>query len=558
MSSFQRRIAAAILLVLAVAAVLAIWRSRAGAPVELTILAINDFHGNLRPPPGGISVLDPKDRTKRVSVPAGGAEHLATAVQTLRARKANSVFVAAGDLIGASPLLSALFNDEPTVEALSLMGLEITAVGNHEFDDGKDELLRVQSGGCHPLKGCKGPKPFTGAKFKYLAASTVVESTGKTLLPAYEVKEFGGIPVAFIGLTLKGTPGVVTPSGVVGLKFRDEAETVNELVPELRKKGIEAIVLLIHEGGYPAGDYNECPGISGPIVEIVNKLDKAVDLVVSGHTHRAYNCRINGRLVTSGDKFGTVVTEISAKLDPKTRDFISAKADNHIVRIDTYAKDAAQTALIDAYDKLARPLAERVVGSLTETLSRSEAANGESALGQIVADAQLAATSAPEAGGAQFAVTNTGGIRTDVEKRGDGVVTFGDIFAAQPFGNNLVTATLTGAQIKTMLEQQWLNQPKPRILQVSKNFSYAWDDKRKPGDFVPADSIMINGVAVDPKASYRMTANAFLIDGGDGFHVLKESTGQKGGPPEVQALEAWFKSHSPIGPGPPNRIKRVD
>ncbi len=171
--------------------------------------------------------------------------------------------MAAGDLIGASPLLSALFNDEPTVEALSMMGLAISAVGNHEFDDGKDELLRMQNGGCHPLKGCKGPKPFTGAKFKYLAASTVVNDTGKTLLPAYEVREFGGINVAFIGLTLKGTPGVVTPSGVAGLTFRDEAETVNGLVPELRAKGIEAIVLLIHEGGFPTGDYNECPGFRG-------------------------------------------------------------------------------------------------------------------------------------------------------------------------------------------------------------------------------------------------------------------------------------------------------
>ncbi len=201
------------------------------------------------------------------------------------------------------------------------------------------------------------------------------------------------------------------------------------------------------------------PGISGPIVEIVNKLDKAVDLVVSGHTHKAYKCMINGRLVTSGDKFGTILTEINVKLDAKTRDVVSATADNHIVRVETYAKAPEQTSLIDAYDKLARPLAERVVGSLTESLSRSEGPNGESALGQVVADAHLAATRAPDAGGAQFAVTNTGGIRTDIRKRGDGVVTFGDVFAAQPFGNNLVTATITGAQIKTMLEQQWLNQP---------------------------------------------------------------------------------------------------
>lgn len=554
MTPFQR-IATAIVAVLLFAVLVSQLRPRT---VDLTILAINDFHGNLKPPPGGIRVLDPKDRSKHISIAAGGAEHLATAVAQMKADKTHSILVAAGDLIGASPLLSALFNDEPTIEALSMMGLAVSAVGNHEFDDGKDELLRMQYGGCHPLKGCKGPKPFTGAKFKYLAASTVVNDTGKTLLPAYEVREFGGIKVAFIGLTLKGTPAVVTPSGVAGLTFRDEAETVNGLVPELRANGIEAIVLLIHEGGFPAGDYNECPGISGPIVEIVNKLDRAVDLVVSGHTHKAYTCTINGRLVTSGDKFGTILTEINVTLDARTRDFVRTRANNHIVRVDTYAKAPEQTALIETYDKLARPLAERVVGSITETLSRSEGANGESALGQVVADAQLEATRAPEAGGAQFAVTNTGGIRTDITKRGDGVVTFGDVFAAQPFGNNLVTGSITGAQIKTLLEQQWLNQPKPRILQVSKGFSYTWDDKRAPGDFVPAESITLNGIRIDPTARYRLTANAFLMDGGDGFLVLKDARNRKGGPPEVQALEAWFKSRSPLKPGPLDRIQRAE
>ena len=250
----------------------------------------------------------------------------------------------------------------------------------------------MQNGGCHPKDGCQGPDKFAGAKFRYLAASTIDKSTGKTLFPAYEVKEFEGIPVAFIGLTLKNTPNVVSPSGVVGLEFRDEAETINALVPQIRQRGIEAIVVLIHEGGFPTGDYNECPGISGPIVDIVNKLDKAVDLVVSGHTHRAYNCVIDGRLVTSADKFGTLVTEIELELDPKTRDVVSAKADNLIVRTDAYAKDPEQTALIAAYEALVKPPGGRPVGSITATLSRDEGPAGESVLGQIIADAQLAAT----------------------------------------------------------------------------------------------------------------------------------------------------------------------
>src|SRR5712672_3576411 len=307
--------------------------AQTAAPIELRILAINDFHGHLRPPPGGIRIADPADGSKSITVPAGGAEHMATLVKQLRAGHKNTIFVAAGDLIGASPFLSAMFHDEPTIESLSMMGLDVASVGNHEFDEGKDELLRMQNGGCHPKDGCQGPHPFAGAKFRYLAASTIEKSTGKSVFPAYAIREFAGVPVGFIGLTLKGTADIVSPDGVAGLEFRDEAETVNALIPELKARGVEAIVVLIHEGGLPTGDYNECPDISGPIVDIVKKFDPAVDVVISGHTHRAYVCKIDGRLVTSGDKFGTIVTTIDLKLDSITHDVISAKADNTIVRI---------------------------------------------------------------------------------------------------------------------------------------------------------------------------------------------------------------------------------
>src|ERR1700723_4563745 len=295
------------------------------ATVDLRILAINDFHGYLRASTGGIRITDPNDKTKKITVPAGGAEHMASLVKELREGHKNTIFVAAGDLIGASPLLSAMFHDEPTIESLSMMGLEVAAVGNHEFDEGKDELLRMQNGGCHPQEKCQGPHPFPGAKFHYLAASTIVTDTGKTIFPPYEIREFEGIPVAFIGLTLKGTPGIISPASAAGLQFKDEAETVNALVPELKARGVEAIVVLIHEGGYPTGDYNECPAISGAIVDIVKKFDRAVEVVISGHTHQAYVCEIDGRLVTSADKYGTLVTAIAVKLDTKTRDIGRAK-----------------------------------------------------------------------------------------------------------------------------------------------------------------------------------------------------------------------------------------
>jgi 5'-nucleotidase len=532
--------------------------AQTASPVELRILAINDFHGNLRPPPGGIRIADPDDATKKINVPAGGAEHMATLVDQLREGRKNQIFVAAGDLIGASPLLSAMFHDEPTIESLSLMGLAVAAVGNHEFDEGKDELLRMQNGGCHPLDGCQGPHPFAGARFHYLAASTVETSTGKTILPPYEIRQFDRVPVAFIGLTLKGTPGLVLPSGVAGLEFRDEAETVNALVPELKARGVEAIVVLIHEGGFPAGDYNECPGISGPIVDIVKKFDRAVDVVISGHTHQAYTCEIDGRLVTSADKYGTLVTAIDLKLDPATRDVISARADNVIVRSASLAKDPEQTALLEAYDKVAGPIANRVAGTITETLSRVPNEAGESVLGDIIADAQLAATRAAADGGAVIAFTNPGGIRSDIAKKPDGAVTYADVFASQPFRNQLVTLDLTGAQIKIMLEQQWLDPARPRILQVSKGFSYTWDAAKPFGERVIADSVSLNGKPVDPATSWRVTVNNFLALGGDGFSVLKAGTAARIGAYDVDALYAFFQANSPLSPGPPARIARVN
>jgi 5'-nucleotidase len=528
------------------------------APVDLRILAINDFHGNLRPPPGGIRISDPDDATKKITVPAGGAEHMATLVRQLRAGHNNTVFVAAGDLIGASPFLSAMFHDEPTIESLSMMGLEVASVGNHEFDEGKDELLRMQNGGCHPIDGCQGPHPFAGAKFHYLAASTIEKSTGKTIFPPYEIKQFDGIPIAFIGLTLKGTPNLVSPPGVAGLEFRGEAETVNALVPELKARGVEAIVVLIHEGGFPTGDYNECPGISGPIVELVKKFDKAVDVVVSGHTHQAYTCEIDGRLVTSGDKYGTIVTTIDLKLDPATHDVLSARADNVIVRTGVYAKDPEQTRLIDEYDKLAGPIANRAAGSITASLSRLPNDAGESVLGDLIADAQLDATRADDNGGAAIAFTNPGGIRNDISGRPDGAVSYADVFASQPFRNQLVTLTLTGAQIKNMLEQQWLDPARPRILQVSKGFSYAWDNTKPFGQRVITERMSLNGQRIDPAAAYRVTVNNFLSVGGDGFAVLKDGAAPRFGTYDVDALYAYFQANSPISPGTPDRIARVN
>ncbi len=527
-------------------------------PVKVKILAINDFHGNLKPPLGGIRVKDPANPGKTINVDAGGAEYLATEVALLRAKNPNNIMVAAGDLIGASPLLSALFHDEPTVEAMGLIGLEVSSVGNHEFDKGVTELLRMQNGGCSPVDGCKGPQTFKGAQYTYLAASTVVQASGKTLFPPYFVKRFQGIPVAFIGLTLEGTPAMVTPAGVAGVSFRNEAETVNALVPELQRQGIEAIVVLIHEGGIPVGDYNECPGISGAIVDIVKNLDKAVDLVVSGHTHRAYNCRIAGRLVTSGDKYGTIVTEIDLVLDPKTRDVVSAVADNHIVRHDTLAKDPRLTAHIAQYERLSGPLEQRVVGKVTGPLTRDSNRAGANVLGQVLADAQLAAT---RDAGAEIAFMNAGGVRADLQPPGN-VVHYGDIFTVQPFYNNLVTLTLTGAQIVQALEQQWKGQPdgsiNGRVMNVSQGFAYTWDASRPLGQRVVPGSVTLNGQPLDPAGRYRVTMNSFMASGGDNYIAFRDGSDKRTGMMDIDAFELYFKDKPALAPTPLDRIARLN
>jgi 5'-nucleotidase len=523
-------------------------------PLKVQVLAINDFHGNLLPP-AAFRMPDPADPSKTLQIPVGGAEALATAVKQLRKDQPNHVFVAAGDLIGGTPLMSALFFDEVTLESLSVMGLHISAVGNHEFDRGQDELLRRQNGGCHPVDGCKGPHPFKGTGFQYLAASTIVESTGKPLLPAYQIRRFEGLPVAFIGLTTKNTPNLVMPTGVAGLRFDDEADTVNRLVPELRKQGVESIVVLIHEGGYPTGGHNECPSISGPIVDIVKRLDKAVDAVVTGHTHRAYTCRIDGRLVTSGDKYGSMITNIELTIDRNSRDVIASSASNVLVRLDQYGKDPEQTALIAGYRERAKPLTERVVGRLgAEVKANASDPAGGSPMGQLIADSQLAAT---RDAGAEIALMNNCGIRTGLNLRDDGRITYEDLFTSQPFGNQLITMTLSGAEISALLRRQFRNDQLCSRVQVSQGLSYAWDGSREGEARFVADSVRLHGQPLLAERDYRVTVNAFMAAGGDSFTELLKGRDRRTGAIDVDALEAWVKQLGLVQPPALDRIRKL-
>jgi len=530
--------------------------------ISVQILAVNDFHGNLEPPLGSSGRIT----TSTGTVNAGGAEYLATHINSLRATNPNTVVVSAGDLIGASPLLSALFHDEPTIEAFNQIGLDFNAVGNHEFDEGWHELVRMQEGGCHPVDGCLDGDDFAGANFQFLAANVVRKDSGKTIFPAYKIRSFDDAKIAFIGMTLEGTPLIVTPSGISDLTFKDEADTVNALVPQLKAKGVKTIVVLIHEGGVQAlpAPYNGCVGISGAIVDIVNHFDPEVDVVISGHTHNAYNCTINNMLVTSAASFGRLVTDVDLTIDRTTGQVTSMSANNNIVTRDV-PKDSLLTTLIAKYNVIAAPLANRIIGSITADITRANSPAGESALGDVIADGQLEATVDQ---GAVVAFMNPGGIRADLTYlsspvgEGDGNVTYGEMFTVQPFGNSMVTLTLTGAQIDTLLEQQFIGCGQTtatgqKILQVSNGFTYSWSTSAPACDKVDSSTIKINGVTVDPSSSYRVTVNSFLADGGDGFTTLVQGTNRVGGDVDTDAFAAYFGAHSPVAPGPQDRITQI-
>ncbi|HVK69682.1 MAG TPA: bifunctional metallophosphatase/5'-nucleotidase, partial [Polyangium sp.] len=530
--------------------------------VDVQILGFNDFHGNLEPPTGSSGQIKLPDMTL---VNAGGAAYFATHIAALRAQNANTVVVSAGDLIGASPLVSALFHEEPTIESMNMIGLDINGVGNHEFDKGAAELLRLQYGGCSPVDGCADGTFYPGADFKFLAANVVVDTkTGKTLFPRYDIREFDGAKVAFIGMTLEATPSIVTPTGIAGLTFTDEVETVNEIVPELQAQGIEAIVVVVHEGGYPTGFFDECPGISGPIVEIAANLSDAVDVIVSGHTHQAYNCVLSGKIVTSAASYGRLITDIDLTIDKATGHVVDKKATNMIVTRDV--SDPMVEAFVQTYKDLAAPLASKQVGSITADLYKSvpQALPTISSMGAVIADAQLEATKAPNLGGAQIAFMNPGGVRADLVyaasagEMADGIVTYGEIFTVQPFGNSLVVMTLTGAQIKQLLEQQFQQNaqgvPIVRLLEVSEGFTYTYTLSGRAGARVDFASMKLNGVPIEANTSYRVTVNSFLAAGGDSFTLLVQGTNRLGGALDLEALQAYFAAHSPVSPPALDRI----
>jgi len=547
-SSLQRPLRlAALLSILSLAACAT---QKPAVPVEVNLVAINDFHGNLeRSRFTYTSVADGKEQT----IQAGGIDTLAAALQAWRRDDPQLLLVGAGDLVGASPGMSSMWADEPSIDAMNMLGLTATSVGNHEFDHGRLELLRKQNGGCvspQPDQACKFTAVYDGAKFPYLAANVLDHATGKPFLPPYRIEEAHGVKIALIGAVLKNTASVALASGIAGLDFGDEADAINGVLPELRKQGVSLFVVLIHQGGHTSDaiDQPDCTHLEGDIVNVVKRLDPAIGLVISGHSHRAYTCRVDGRLVTQADTAGHVLTRIRLEVDPAKKTLLGASAANIVMKPDAYPADPAVVAYLGtvrarSLASLSRPVA-RVRVPIVE---REKSPAGESPLGDLVADSALAAVRSQQV---QIALMNNGGLRKNLESGAGLVADYGQTQAVLPFNNTLVIMTLSGAQIRAVLEQQWRKDvaENSNLLQISASLAYRWDASRPVGQRVVPDSVTVDGQALDDARAYRVVMNNFLAEGGDRFTVLAAGTNRLDtGLNDLQALRDYLAGQDHAG-----------
>ncbi|BBG00223.1 MULTISPECIES: bifunctional metallophosphatase/5'-nucleotidase [Pseudonocardia] len=533
--------------------------SRGGSgPGVVRVIAFNDLHGNLEPPSGSSAEVTADDGTQ---VEAGGAAFLAAHVERLRAEQPSSVLLSAGDNVGASPLTSALFHDEPTIELLDAMGVAASAAGNHEFDEGIDELRRLVSGGCRPAGGCRFGPAHDGASFPVLAANLTSTGgaddarTGSPALPAHTVLDVGGTRLGVIGATLTELPDLVSPDGIRGIEVGDEIAAVDAASRELTAQGVRAQVLLVHQGdgtGSDGGGPGSCAlEPDGPGSAIAAGVSADVDAVFSAHSHQQYVCSVTDpageqRPFVQGLSFGRLLSVVDLALTGDGDvDRAATTARNEIVSRDIEPDPAAQR-IVDAAVRGSEPLAQRPVGTLAAPLPRAAEASGLSPLGTVIADAQLAAS---RGDGAQLALTNPGGVRADLVPGPDGRVTYGQAYTVQPFGNILQTMTLTGAQLRAVLDQQFTVDDGPTVLQTSSNVRYSVAGDRVTG-------IELDGAPVTDAGTYRVAVNNFLSAGGDGFDAFTAGTDLVGGPVDLDAFVAHLEASPGLAPPPTDRVTR--
>lgn len=505
---------------------------------EIQLVTLNDFHGNLE---ASKYTWDSAYGGGERVIQAGGIDTLGAALQAWRKDDPQLLLVGAGDLIGASPAISSMWADEPTIGAMNLLGLRATSVGNHEFDQGRIELLRQQKGGCvspRADKACKFEGTYQGAQFQYLAANVIDMVTRKPVLPAYKIETAHGVKIGFIGTVLRETAESSLASGIAGLEFIDEADAINRQLPELRKEGVGVFVVLIHQGGKTTDkfDQQDCANLKGPIVDVVKRLDPAIRLVITGHSHQGYLCKVDNRLVTQSDMGGHVMGRIKLTVDTNTNSVRDVSARQEVMVPGKWPADPA----LDAYLKKTRAsstaaLARPVATIALPSVKRGKKTAGESALGDLVADSMLVAG---RPFGAQIALQNPGGIRQDLETTSGNVVTLGHAMAVLPFGNTLVAMNMRGSQIVELLEEQWIGgrDSTRGLLQVSEGLSYQWDELKPEGQKIVPDSVKLNGERLDMNTSYRVVTNNFLAEGGDGFPAFKK--GGNRAPTNIRDIDA--------------------
>lgn len=524
--------------------------------VPVRLLAINDLHGSLQPPKGARAQISRPDGP---ATDAGGAAYLAAYVDQLRGQAPHSLLYSVGDSWGSSPIESALFHDEPTVDLLNEMGVDAASIGTHELDEGFGELRRLQDGGCHPVDGCQFEADFTGAQFPLLAANMTFSDGTPATLP-YSVNYVDGVPVGVIGVMPSDAPSKVSVDGVAGLQFGDEIDAIDRTADSLDFLGVRAIVVLLHRGDEQAtGGPNACEVGDSPARDIATRATPKVDAIFTADSHTQYNCTVddpagNPRPMMQAASHGRIVSVVDMSLDRATGevDREQTQAFNQIVTHDI-TPDPRVAELVDRASTQSGEVAQRPVGAVTADITREPGTGGESPLGDLIADAQLEAA---RGRGAQIALTNPGGVRADLLAGDDDTVTFGDAYQVQPFANSLQVRTLTGAQLKEVLEQQFQPRDDGSVLELilapSATLTYRIDRRSPLGSRI-AD-IRVDGGPVDPDGLYRVAVNKFLADGGDGFTVLRDGTEPASAGTDLDALTAYLESHSPVAPPAPGRI----
>lgn len=494
---------------------------------QIQLLGINDFHGQL-------------NVTRQVNGrPAGRADYLAAYLRKRAAENKNTLLLHAGDMIGASPPVSALLRDEPTIEFLNTLGFDIGTIGNHEFDRGSDELLRL-------LKGSRpsASKDYSGSHFPWIAANVINQKSGKPFLPPYKIKYISGIPIGFIGVIMRETPAITAPDSVKGLIFTDEAEAINKYARELKKQGVRAIVVLAHVPGESRPNGQQA---SGQLIDLAHLVDDEVDVIFGGHSHTYLNSVVDGKLLVQAFSYGTAFSDVDIEIDPQSKDIVRKHAEIVTVYQDHIGPASDITRMIEGYERKVESAVNRFIGTAAVPITAKQNRTGESALGNLIADSQRAAMNT------DFAFTNPEGIRADIDA---GRVTWGNLFGVLPFSNQLVKMNMTGSQIRDVLNQQW--QPNiTRILQIS-GLTYTWDDSRPRGEKV-IDIYLPNGTKLEPDKIYSVTVNTYLANGGDSFSEFRNGINRETGPKDTDALEKYIQQlPQPFSYAIDGRIKRMN